>query len=197
MFTWKSIESTRKLMTKFVILWTANDGVTSKVARRIWWTWTINAGGDTINFLEYVGETLLPKDLFSKWDDKADSEVEAKTKHDAGAQISVKSDDRVRLEQEGKPPDFIGRGRKSQWWRRKRPSRPNFYLESVNNRSTIDGSALIPLDNHLDLEWNVEHPRLYSRNMMLLTLSVFECRINRKSSDFEKLIPSMITLKKW
>lgn len=37
----------------------------------------------------------LPKDLYSKWEDRGDSEAEINMEHDAGAERSVKSDDGV------------------------------------------------------------------------------------------------------
>ena len=38
---------------------------------------------------------MLPKDLYSKWDDRGNSEAEANTDHDAGAEGAVKSVDGV------------------------------------------------------------------------------------------------------
>ena len=72
-----------------------------------------NAGGDTISCYEYDGQILLPPDLYSKWDDRPDCEVEVKTKHDAGAESSVKSDERVRRKQKGKAPDLVQETRRA------------------------------------------------------------------------------------
>lgn len=45
---------------------------------------------------------MLPKDLYSKWDDKDNSEAETNTDHDAGAESAVKPVDRVETKADGK-----------------------------------------------------------------------------------------------
>ena len=48
------------------------------------------------------GEKMLPKDLYSKWDDTNSSEAETKTEHGAGAESAVKPVDGVETKVEGK-----------------------------------------------------------------------------------------------
>ena len=45
---------------------------------------------------------MLPKDLYSKWDDRDKSEAEINTEHDAGAEIAIKPIDEAETKVEGK-----------------------------------------------------------------------------------------------
>ena len=45
---------------------------------------------------------MLPKDLYSKWDDRDNSEAEANTDHDGGAESAVKPVDGVETKADGK-----------------------------------------------------------------------------------------------
>jgi hypothetical protein len=49
---------------------------------------------------------MLPKDLYSKWDDRDSSEAEASTDHDAGTESAVKPVDGVETEADGKSVVF-------------------------------------------------------------------------------------------
>ena len=45
---------------------------------------------------------MLPKDLYSKWGNRDNSEAETNTDHDAGAESAVKPVDGVEIKAEGK-----------------------------------------------------------------------------------------------
>ena len=47
------------------------------------------------------GKRMLPKDLYSKWDDRDNSEAEANTDRDAGAESAVKPVDGVETKADG------------------------------------------------------------------------------------------------
>lgn len=48
------------------------------------------------------GKKMLPKDLYSKWDDRDNSETETNTEHDAGSESGVKPIDGVETKADGK-----------------------------------------------------------------------------------------------
>ncbi len=52
------------------------------------------------------GKKMLPKDLYSKWDDRDNSEAETNTEHDAGGESAVKPVDGVETKAEGKSIGF-------------------------------------------------------------------------------------------
>lgn len=52
------------------------------------------------------GKKMLPKDLYSKWDDKGNSEAETNTDHDAGAESAVKPVDGVKTKADDKSTVF-------------------------------------------------------------------------------------------
>ena len=58
--------------------------------------------GDKLVVLKVDGKKILPKDLYSKWDDRDNSEAETNTEHDAGAESAVKLVDGVETKVEGK-----------------------------------------------------------------------------------------------
>ena len=62
--------------------------------------------GDKLVVWKVDGKRMLPKDLYSKWDDRNDSEAEANTDHDAGAESAVKPVDGTETEADGKSIAF-------------------------------------------------------------------------------------------
>ena len=61
---------------------------------------------DKLLVLKVDGKKMLPKDLYSKWDDKDKSETETNTKHGAGSESAVKSVDGLKTKAEGKSIAF-------------------------------------------------------------------------------------------
>jgi len=57
--------------------------------------------GDKLVVWKVYGKRMLPKDLYSKWDDRDNSEAEANTDHDAGAESAVKPVDGVETKADG------------------------------------------------------------------------------------------------
>ena len=57
---------------------------------------------DKLVVWKYDGKKMLPKDLYSKWDDRDKSEAEINTENDAGAEIAVKPVGGVETKAEGK-----------------------------------------------------------------------------------------------
>ena len=60
-----------------------------------------DVGGDKLLVRKVDGKKMLPKDLYSKWDDRDDSDAEADTGHDAEAESAVKPFDTVETKAEG------------------------------------------------------------------------------------------------
>ena len=58
--------------------------------------------GDKLVVWKANGKKMLPKDLYSKWDDRDNSEGETNTDHDAGAESAVKPVDGVETKADGK-----------------------------------------------------------------------------------------------
>ena len=58
--------------------------------------------GDKLVIWKVDGKKILPKDLYSKWDDRDNSKAETNTGHDAGAESAAKLVDGVETKAEGK-----------------------------------------------------------------------------------------------
>ena len=58
--------------------------------------------GDKLVIWKVDGKRMLPKDLYSKWDDRDNSEAEANTDHDVGAKSAVEPVDGVETKADGK-----------------------------------------------------------------------------------------------
>ena len=58
--------------------------------------------GDNLIIWKVDGKRMLPKDLYSKCDDRENSEAEANTDHDAGAESAVKPIDGAEIKADGK-----------------------------------------------------------------------------------------------
>ncbi|KAL2044112.1 hypothetical protein ABVK25_012458 [Lepraria finkii] len=65
-----------------------------------------DAKDDKLVVWKVDGKKMLPKDLYSKWDDRDNSEVETNAAHNAGAESTVKPVDGVETKAEGKSIAF-------------------------------------------------------------------------------------------